>query len=273
MKSFAKTVRALRVRAGHASARAFHRGWSGFGVTCSRKAYSEIEAGRLVPSPRVAARLAAELGVRPGTAHAEEFRRAYLFACTRSAGLTRVLHESLAPEAGADAGLAERALGVGMERRTRVLTAGQKRLLLDDAGAMRCFTVLQAVPRSWTPRELAAALGLGASKIGSTLGALAGAGLVRAKDGAWSSPYADGNAVFPRLQRHEIERLARVDTTSLPRASWRRQGVVLFRARDGGARRLARRMAMATSSSTALHRRVAGDTGLFSVRTLVWRLS
>jgi len=272
MKGLSATVRALRVRAGHPSARAFHSAWrrqdSG---ACSYQAYCDIEAGRLVPSPPLAARLSSALSVRPGTRQAEAFRGAYLFSSTHSRSLARTLLQSLRPETGS-ANIAERAVNVGMAYKRHVLTAEQRRLVLECPAARLSFIALHTIPRAWTPADISSALGLSASEVRAALRRLTEAGLARRRHGAYTCPQGERTIVFPRPTQAEFEGFGRSFFSGFPSGPWGRQHVVLFRASHDGARRLARQAERMAVSVRALHRR-SGAGGMFSVGAFVWRIS
>src|SRR5581483_5707266 len=79
MQDFAMTLRGLRERAGHASARAFFLARGGTRVFgCTYKAYLNIESGRSLPQPGLALKIAAELGVDAGSPQAQTFISSYL---------------------------------------------------------------------------------------------------------------------------------------------------------------------------------------------------
>ncbi|MDE2141435.1 MAG: hypothetical protein KGJ84_03345 [Elusimicrobia bacterium] len=272
MKGLWTTVRALRVRAGYSSARAFHGAWrrQGAGV-CSYQAYCDIEAGRLIPSPPLAVRLASALSVRPGTRQAEEFRGAYLFSSTRSRSLSRVLLQSLRPDI-VRANIAERMMNVGMACERHVLTAEQRRLLLERPEAVLSFIVLHTIPRAWTTDGISSALGLSAADVRAALRRLAATGLARRWRGAYTCPQAERTLVFPRPTQAERESFGRSFFSGLPSGPWGRQHVVLFRASHDGARRIARQAESMAAAVRALHRR-SGAGGMFSVGSFVWRIS
>jgi DNA-binding MarR family transcriptional regulator len=262
----------MRLRSGYSSARAFHRAWRGRGVgACSYKAYCEIEAGRLVPAPALAARLASALSVRPGTRQADAYRNAYLFSATRSRSLARTLAQSLRPESGSP-GLAERALSIGRARRRHVLTRAQKRLVVERPAARLSLIALHARYGPWTPASLASVLGLSSSAARAALRRLAAAGLVKGRRGAYTCPLADRDIVFPRPTQSELEKMGRSFFSGFPSGAWSRQQVVLFRATGDGARRLARQAGRMATDAHALHRR-SGEGGIFSVGAFVWRVS
>lgn len=277
MKGLGETVRALRVRAGCSSARAFHRAWHRRGGACSYKAYCEIETGRLVPSPPLAARLASALSVRPGARQAEAFRSAYLFSATRNRSLARTLLQSLRPEQGS-ASIAERVLSIGMTRKRHVLTAQQTSLLVKHPETRLSLIALHTSSRPWTPSALASALGMSASDSHAALRRLAAAGLARERRGVYVCPQGNSTLVFPRPTRGELDKMGRSffrgfpSLKGFPSGSWSRQYVVLFRARYDRAGRLARRAESLVSSVNALHQR-SGEGSIFSIGAFVWKVS
>lgn len=270
MKGFWETVRALRARAGHSSARAFHDAWRRRGAgACGYKAYCEIEAGRLVPSPALAASLAAALGLRPGTRQAEAFRGAYLFSATRRRNLARVLLQSLCP-ADESPGLADRMLNTALERKRHVLTAEQRRLVMEDPAARRCCILLNSCARPWTPAAVASALGMSVRDARAALRRLAAAGLARGR-GAYAS--LQGNDIaFPRPTPAELKKMGSSFFSGFPVGSWCRHYAVLFRAGHAGARRLVRRAEKMVTGVRVLHR-PSGAGGVFSVGAFVWDIS
>lgn len=272
MKGFWETVRFLRVRAGYRTARAFHRAWHRRGDgACGYKAYCEIEAGRLLPTPALATRLASALFVRPGTRQAEAFRGSYLFSATHSLTLTKALLSSLRPEAR-NPSLAERMLSAGTARRRHVLTARQRRLVVENPEARLCLVALQARPRPWAPASMARALGLSLPAASTALSRLAAVGLARGGRSAYTCPLWDRNIVFPKPTQAETKAVGPSAFGGFPVGPWSRQCVVLFRAGHDGAHRLARQAERATATAHALQRR-SGSGGIFSVGAFVWRIS
>lgn len=272
MKGFWETVRLLRVHAGYRSARAFHRAWRLRDPgACGYKAYCEIEAGRLIPTSKLASRLATALSVHPGTIQAEAFRGAYLFSVTHSRTLAKVLLNSLRLETRS-ASLTERVLSAGTARRRHVMTEKQRRLVVENPEARLSLIALQARARPWTPADMARALGLNLSTASNALRRLAEVGLARGGRGAYICPQWDRNIVFPKPTQSEIMKMGSSAFGKFPIGPWSRQCVVLFRAGHDGARRFARQAARTTQTAHALQRR-SGSGGIFSVGAFVWRIS
>lgn len=272
MKGFHEAIRGLRIRAGHSSARAFHGAWRRRGVgACGYKAYCEIEAGRLIPSPALAASLASALSVRPGTRQAEAFRCAYLFSATHSINLTRTLLKALHPEDDRQ-NLAELALRIGAARKRHVLTPEQCRLIVSQPAARLVLIALHARPQPWTSTSLASALGLSVSDVRAALRRLSQAGLARERGGAFASPQRDQDIVFPKPTQAALEKAGLSFFSGFPSGSWSHQRVVLFRARHDVAREIARQAGRMATTANALHRH-SGGAGIFSIGAFVWRIS
>ncbi len=271
MKGFYKTVRGLRLRAGYSSARAFHDVWRLRGAgACGYKAYCEIEAGRLIPSPALAASLASAFSVRPGTRPAEAFRRAYLFSVTHSRNLARTLLKSLHPENDRQK-LADRALRIGAARKRHILTPEQCRLIVSHLAARLVLIALHARPQPWTSTDLASALNLSAADAREALKRLARVGLARGRAGANAGPPRDRDFGLPKPPQAAREEIGRSFFSGFPYASWSHQRVVLFRARHDEAREIARQAGRLATTANALHR-FSGGTGIFSVGAFVWRI-
>lgn len=195
MTPFSSVLRALRASAGFPSARAFYKARK---LGCTYRALLDIEAGRSLPRPALARRLAAALGLA-GPA-ARPFAVAYLNSLAGGSELAGLMLSALEPEGGPkNESLFRRAAEFGLQQRSRPLTRQQCELLVSDPAVYWCFTALSNDRGAWTAPELAKPLGLSPAAAREALRRLASAGLVEEDAGGrWRCPFVGAVFTFPR---------------------------------------------------------------------------
>lgn len=191
--AFHGTLQRLREAAGYPSARSFFMKMGGprwFG--CTYKQYRNAEAGRSVPSPRLADRIAAALRLEHSPPAARRFMEAYLRALLESERLVS-LALGAAPLASASA--MDAALTKAYER-PHHLSKAQTDFMYACAENYWAFFILCSDSGSWSPEDLARASGLKAAKLARALEGLRRNGMAaKDRDGRWRSPYFDRNLI------------------------------------------------------------------------------
>lgn len=281
MAPFAATLRALRAESGFDSARSFYRAAGAVkGLGCSYKAYLDCEAGRSLPQPRLALRLASALRLRADPRRSRAFVAAYLRSAVGreelSSFLIRALTEKAAP-AGPDA-LFRKASEQSFARRAMPLSEPQAELLYRDHAAYWCFTLLSNDRGAWTVAGLARHLGLGERAVRTGLKSLAALDLAeRAKGGAYRCQHAGKVFTYPRERFFRPRRLARLKEHWSAMA--RRQGKTLYEesvvvgASESALRSQFSSLAEAVYGSHIYSRvEPAPDAGIFVIEASVRRL-
>ncbi len=201
MSDFAGTLRGLRQSRGFSSARSFFRDAGGTRtLRCTYKAYLNVEAGRSLPLPPLALRLAQALGFPAEAPGCRRYISAYVRQATGRGELSAIVLKALeeAPPSGPEE-LFQRASEVGFSARHRLLTEGQVRLLQRDRRAYWCFTLLSNDSGRWGVADLARTAGEPPAAARTALARLKSAGLVaRGKDGLFNCPQAGRVFVYPR---------------------------------------------------------------------------
>lgn len=200
MNPFALELRRRREAAGYASARSFYRARGGSTIGCTYKAYLNLEAGRSVPQPALALRIAAALEVSGEPARAKAYVSAYLRGLVGRPELAGFLLRAL----GGEAGPAERstpfqrASELGMQPKIVGLTRRQADRLCSDGDRYWCWSVLSDDGGLWTPAALARLLDAPERRIRTALESLSTAGLLAREGGRWRCEDAGKVFRFPR---------------------------------------------------------------------------
>lgn len=280
MNEFALELRRQREAEGFPSARAFYKTRGGRSFGCTYKAYLNLEAGRSVPQPRLAMRIAAALGVPGDPPRARAYAGAYLKGLVERpelAGfLLRALGAADSPESRSTP--FQRASEIGFQKKSVPLTRRQADLLCGDADRYWLWGVLSDDGRRWTPAGLARLLEIPERRAKAALESLAKGGLVSREDGRYYCEDAGQIFKFPRgslyvpdyrkaLRGHWAAMAARKGRTVLKRVS-------VLRASEASLRRSFAYLAQAVNgvhiySTTD----AAPDTGLFLAQAVVKRLS
>lgn len=191
--AFHATLQRLREAAGYPSARAFFMKLGGprwFG--CTYKQYRNAEAGRSVPSPRLADKIAAGLRLEHSPTAARRFMESYLEVLLGSERLV-ALALGAAPRASASA--MDAALTKAYER-PHHLTKAQTEFMYACPENYWAFFILSSDSGSWSPEDLARVSGLKPAKLARALDGLRKQGMAQKdRDGRWRSPFFDRNLI------------------------------------------------------------------------------
>ncbi|MBI4345956.1 MAG: hypothetical protein HY553_03820 [Elusimicrobia bacterium] len=180
MNDFALELKRQRESEGFSSARSFYRARGGPSLGCTYKAYLNIEAGRSVPQPALALRIAAVLGVSAETERARAYVSAYLRGLVGRHELGGFLLRALGSARGPAAKSTpfQRATDIGFEQKTIALTRRQADFFTADADRYWCWSVLSDDGGRWLPARLARLLGAPERRIKGALEGLAREGLL-----------------------------------------------------------------------------------------------
>lgn len=230
MSGFPEAVRRLREAAGFSSARSFYRGRGGqrfFG--CTYKAYLNIEAGRSIPQPALALRIAEGLRVLETKDRARQFVTAYLASTVGTeelAGfLVRVLSEPKAETS--ESTLLQKASDSSFVERVKPLTHEQAELLCGDYAVYWCFALLSDEDRHFGIADISRLLRLDLGKCKAALGKLVKAELIaKDRDGLYSCPEAHKIFTYPRDKFFIPKKMAALKAHWSAMAA--RQGRMLF---------------------------------------------
>lgn len=278
MNEFALELRRQREAEGFASARAFYKTRGGRTFGCTYKAYLNLEAGRSVPQPALALRIAAALGVSGEAARARAYVGAYLKALVgrpELAGfLLRALGAADSPESKSTP--FQRASEMGAQGKIVPLTRRQADGLCADPDQYWAWGVVSDDGGRWTPAALAKLLDLPAGRTRSALEALVKLGLLSREGGSYFCGDAGKIFRFPRgslyvpdyrkgLRAHWAAMAVRRGRTVL-----RRQ--VVLRASEAALRRSFAYLAQALNG-VHIYSTIepAPDTGLFLAQTVIRR--
>lgn len=201
MATYSQELRRLRAEAGHPSARAFHRAAGGARTLgCTYKAYLDAEAGRSLPQPPLARRLAEALSVLSEAERARRYFTAYLRSLTGSEALTAFLERALSRRQGDSSDeLFRKASDSSFAERLKPLTMAQAELLLGDFTVYWAFTWLSNEYRHWGVAALSRALSLPPAKLRAALAALVKAGLLaKDREGLYFCPDTGRVFTYPR---------------------------------------------------------------------------
>ena len=199
---FHTTLQSLRENAGYGSARAFFLkcgGLRAFG--CTYKQYRNAEAGRSVPSPKLADRIAAALCLEATPDAARRFMESYLRLLL---GSERLVNLALGPGTRAIPTPLETALTKGAEKSKHMPSAGTE-FLLKTPENFWAYLILSNDSSSWSPQDISRISGLPAPKLRQALEKLRKHKLaVKTRDGRWRAPLIDVMAApaekdLPRL--------------------------------------------------------------------------
>lgn len=278
MNEFALELGRQREAEGFASARAFYKARGGRTFGCTYKAYLNLEAGRSVPQPALALRIAAALGVSGEAARARAYVGAYLKALVgrpELAGfLLRALGAADSPESRSTP--FQRASELGLQEKVVPLTRRQADGLCADADLYWAWGVLSDDEGRWAPAALAKLLQLPAGRTRSALEALVKLGLLRREDGSYFCEDAGKIFRFPRgsLYVPDYRKALRGHWTAMAarrgRSLLRRR--IVLRASEAGLRRSFAYLAQAVNGFH-IYSTIdpASDTGLFLAQAVVRR--
>lgn len=226
---FSRTLRGLRGSAGYPSAYTFHDAFRRASRgACTYKAYADIEAGRALPRPELAAAIARMLGLELKPAGAAEFFRAYLRSKVADEGLAnRLLHALAAPASGKD-DLFVRAAESSFNESKHFLSLAQAQALREDPAAFCCF-LRMAMGRygsPWVPAEVVRSTGLTPKAVKGAMEKLIRVGLLKRVRGRFACPIAGGTLLYPRDGASVADNVARMrrNLSCLPACSAPPQG-------------------------------------------------
>lgn len=180
MNAFALELRRQREAEGFGSARAFYRARGGPSFGCTYKAYLNLEAGRSVPQPALALRIAAALGVSADKKRSRAYVSSYVRGLLDRPELGDFLLRALGGEQGPSGKSTpfQRASEIGFQQKTVALTRRQADYLCEDADRYWCWGVLSDDGGRWLPARLSRLLALPERRVKAALEGLVKEGLL-----------------------------------------------------------------------------------------------
>lgn len=210
---FSRTLRGLRAGAGYRSAYVFHDAFRrASAAACTYKAYADIEAGRALPRPELASRIARMLGLERKPADAAAFFRAYLGSKVGDDALAARLVSAMAAAPPDKNDLFLRTAESAFNQSKHFLSLAQAQALREDPAAFCCFlrTAMGRYGSPWTLAEVARSTRLPPNVVKGALARLVRVGLLKRVREGFSCPIAGGTLLYPRDASSVADNVARM---------------------------------------------------------------